>query len=178
MQTHLCATAVVVMLGLLVWSGPGAEGRSICAGKHKKKTLRILTINPPQLFDASKLGFAHIRVHRRTRVAHVAGMSALNKDLHVVGKTLKKQLEKVSENIRFALDAVHSDYKDIISINSFLVASQRTHTDFRTFRTLADKLGNPPDTLVYVPGLSVPGLVVEVQMSVALTRKSMQKLFC
>lgn len=142
----------------------------------RRRCNRVVTINPPTIFDPLPLGFQQISVDTLNAVAHVAGQVAADVEGNVVGSNLAEQLVQVEKNLRLALDAVRADTDDILRVNAFVVGF--TPAQLPVIQVLGRNLGRPVSTVVATGSLALPGLLVEVEIDVAVPRAFARRLRC
>lgn len=142
----------------------------------RKRCERVVTINPPTLFDPLPFGYQHISVDTLNAVAHIAGQVAIDVNGNVVGTTLAEQLTEVEKNLRLALDAVNADTNDILRLNGFIL--NFTPAQLPTFQDFGRNLASPVSTVVATGSLALNGLLVEVEIDVAVPRKFARRVGC
>ncbi|CAN8066505.1 unnamed protein product [Agarophyton chilense] len=138
---------------------------------------RVVTVNPPTLFDPIPFGYSHIRIDKLNAVAHVAGQVAINVNGTFVGVTLAEQLLETERNLKLALDAVHSDFSNILRVNAFILNFD-PKTDLSTFMETGKRLGSPATTLISTPALALEGLLVEIELDAAIPKYFARRLKC
>ncbi|MEU6068015.1 RidA family protein [Streptomyces sp. NPDC047082] len=89
-------------------------------------------VNPPDLSPPA--GFSHAVVATGTRVAFLAGQTALDTDGKVTGDTLPEQFEKALGNLLTALRAAGGTPADLARVTVYA-------TDVAAYRTHAPELG-------------------------------------
>ena len=142
-----------------------------------RESPRLITINPPEIFDPTPFGYSHISVDTHTQVATVAGQIAVNKSLSIVGTTLEEQLQEIERNLKFALDAIDADVKDIFKLNTYVVDFDSSK-DLDIWTPTGIRLGSPPGVLMSTPGLALEGLLAEIEIYVAVSEKFVRKISC
>lgn len=131
---------------------------------------RLVTINPPGLFDPVPFAYSHIRVDMQTGVAYIAGQVATNINGSVVGNDLEQQLKVTTHNINIALKAIRSSVHGIISMN-VIIKNFNPAKDLDIFRPTGKALGSPPTTLISTPSLAFEDLLVEIEVRALASRK-------
>lgn len=137
---------------------------------------RLVTINPPGLFDPVPFGFSHIRVDMRTGVAYIAGQVGTNVNGSVVGTDLEQQLKVTTHNINIALKAIKSSVRRIISINVY-IKNFNPNKDLDTYRRTGKALGSPSTTLISTPSLAFEELLVEIEVKALASRKFIRRKY-
>jgi enamine deaminase RidA (YjgF/YER057c/UK114 family) len=132
--------------------------------------MTIERINPPDIFDTSRLGFPTVVASRRGRTIHT-GSVAFDKQMQIVGAgDLRAQLRKTLENIRVALAAAAASPADVVHMRMFVVNLQ-TDDRFAILDAIKEFYGDGPagtNTLIGIQGLARPELMVEIEV-VAVT---------
>jgi enamine deaminase RidA (YjgF/YER057c/UK114 family) len=128
----------------------------------------IRRINPPTLFDASRLSYSQVTISQGSTLIHVAGQAALDRDLQLVGAgDFPAQTRAAFDNLRHALAAAGAGPEDVVALRIYVVGLgpdciapvQQALEDFFP----AD--AKPPGTLLGVAALAMPGLLIEVEAS-------------
>jgi 2-iminobutanoate/2-iminopropanoate deaminase len=138
---------------------------------------RVITVNPPTLLDPTPFGYKHITLDTSIGIAYVAGQVAFSLDGKIVGNTLAEQLVLVEENLRFALSALDADVEDIVRMNTFVKNFQQD-PDLATLEPFLFRMGSPVNAVLGVPSLAIAPLLVEVQITVAVTPATVEKIRC
>jgi enamine deaminase RidA (YjgF/YER057c/UK114 family) len=89
-------------------------------------------INPPDLSPPT--GFSHAVVATGSRIAFLAGQTALDTDGKIVGDTLPEQFERALTNLLTALHASGGTPADLARVTVYA-------TDIAAYRTHAAELG-------------------------------------
>lgn len=162
---------VLLLLALLL-------NRSTAITKcSRSEARRLVVINPPTLFDPLPFGYSHIAVDTANKIAYIAGQVAINQTGSIVGSSLAEQLVETERNLNFALAAVDADIPDIMKLNAYIFEFS-PDPDLPTFQATGKRLGSPPSTLVSVPSLAIDGLLVEIELTVAVSRKFVRSIRC
>lgn len=138
---------------------------------------RLIRINPENLVNPTPFGFSHITVDTKNAVAHIAGQVALNRKGEIVGDTLREQLRTVEGNLKVAMRAVHATTDDIIRMNAFMV-NFMPDRDLQTYIRTGKRFGNAVGTIISVPSLALDGLLVEIEVDVAVKKSFVVKIRC
>lgn len=124
-------------------------------------------INPPELHPAP--GFSHITVAAPGPVAYIAGQVALAPDFSVVGgDDLGAQTEAVMRNIEVALQAVGAKWEDVVRRTIYTLQPTEYEAITAAIEKVQGSKEHPAQTIIGVTGLAVPGLLVEIEVTVHL----------
>eukprot|EP00177_Eucheuma_denticulatum_P004488 GFKZ01008159.1.p1 GENE.GFKZ01008159.1~~GFKZ01008159.1.p1 ORF type:complete len:189 (+),score=28.40 GFKZ01008159.1:39-569(+) len=138
---------------------------------------RVVPINPPTLFDAAPFSFTQLTIDTQTRVAHFAGQVAIDVNATIVGTTLEQQLAQVETNLRAAMQFVDAENNDILFVRAFIVQFDPV-PDLPLYQALVARFGSPAGTVVGVTSLALEGLLVEIEMDVAVSRPVAMRFRC
>jgi 2-iminobutanoate/2-iminopropanoate deaminase len=166
--------ALGIMLSLI---GCGEDGSSSVPVAGNCSSERVITINPPTLLDPTPFGYKHITLDTSSGVAYVAGQVAFSLDGDIVGNTLEEQLVLVEKNLRFALSSLDAGVEDIMRMNTFVTNFQQD-PDLATLEPFLLRMGSPVNAVLGVPSLAIDGLLVEVQITVAVTQETVERIRC
>ncbi|KAI0557209.1 Endoribonuclease L-PSP [Gracilaria domingensis] len=170
---HIRFAYIVLAIFLFVQNG---NAGFYCHGRRGR---RLVIINPPTLLDPTPFGFSQIVVDTKNAVAHVAGQNAFNVTGDLIGDTLEEQLEQTFINVGLALDAVQADMTDLLkSIVIFSGVDASTALDLLTASAMGGPGLAPPSTLFFVEALALEGILVEVQVDVAVPERFVRRLVC
>ncbi len=165
---RFCAFFICVFLIGAIFPAPARAG---CRwGK------RVLFINPPTLLDTSALGYSQISVDTKNAVAYVSGQVSFNLTGSIIGSTLAEQLPVVEKNLRLAMEAVGAGNDDILRLSMYVKDYQQA--DLPVISQSVVRLGRPVATLISTPALALDPLLVEVEITVAVSHKVVRKLKC
>jgi enamine deaminase RidA (YjgF/YER057c/UK114 family) len=123
-------------------------------------------INPPELHPTP--GFSHIAVPTGTRLVFVAGQVALDRDFNVVGDSLTAQTKAAMENVGTALSAIGASFEDVVRRTIYTTHPNEWETIARAVEEVQGSDRNPPQTVVGVPGLALPELLIEIECTVSI----------
>lgn len=166
----------VAALGLAVAATATAAHQAEHHG-HACSSARTITVNPPTLLDPTPFGYKHITLDTRNGVAYVAGQVAFSLGGQIVGTTLNEQLVLTEQNLRFALKALDADVDDIMRMNVFVKNFQQNQ-DLPVLEPFLFRMGSPVDAVLGVSSLALDGLLVEVQMTVAVKQSAVERIRC
>ena len=142
---------VVVLVGL------GMLGSAQTPVPHIKRT------NPPDL--SRPTGYTHVvETSGAVRTIYVAGQIAFDRSGAVVGAgDMKAQAEQVFQNLEIALAAAGAKFSDVVKMNTYVTDMSKVQV-VREVR--AKYLGTtaPASTLVQVPALARPELMIEIEV--------------
>ena len=110
-------------------------------------------------------------------MAYVAGQVAFSLGGQIVGTTLNEQLVLTEQNLRFALSALDADVQDIMRMNVFVKNFQQNQ-DLPVLEPFLFRMGSPVDAVLGVTSLAIDGLLVEVQMTVAVKQATVDRIRC
>ena len=124
-------------------------------------------INPPELHPAP--GFSHVAVAEGTRVVHLAGQVALDREFGIVGgDDLGEQTRAAMRNVEVALTAAGASWDDVVRRTVYTLHP----TEYETITAAIDEVTggaeHPAQTIVGVTGLAVPGLLIEVECTAVI----------
>ena len=123
-------------------------------------------INPPELHPTP--GFSHIAVPTGARLVFVAGQVALDRDFNVVGDSLTAQTKAAMENVGSALSAIGASFEDVVRRTIYTTHPNEWETIARAVEEVQGSDRNPPQTIVGVPGLALPELLIEIECTVSI----------
>ena len=124
-------------------------------------------INPPELHPAP--GFSHVAVAEGTRVVHLAGQVALDREFGIVGDDdLGEQTRAAMRNVEAALTAAGASWDDVVRRTIYTLHP----TEYETITAAIDEVTggaeHPAQTIVGVTGLAVPGLLIEIECTAVI----------
>lgn len=101
-------------------------------------------------------------------ILFVAGLTPLDKDMRIVGgEDVVAQTRQVFENLRYVLEAAGGSFTQILRMNIFLTdICDRAAINAIRREYLGES--RPASTLVEVSALAIPGMKVEVEVTVGL----------
>ena len=119
-------------------------------------------VNPPELHPAP--GFSHVAIAEGTRVVHLAGQVALDREFGIVGgDDLRAQTVAAMRNVEAALRAAGAGWDDVVRRTVYTLQP----TEYETITSAVDEVtggaDHPAQTIVGVTGLAVPGLLIEIE---------------
>lgn len=124
-------------------------------------------INPPELHPAP--GFSHITVAEPGTIAYFAGQVALAPDFSVIGgDDLAEQTKAAMRNIGVALKAVNATWDDVVRRTIYTLQPTEYEVMTKAIEEVQGNQNHPAQTIIGVTGLAVPGLLVEIEVTVRL----------
>ena len=124
-------------------------------------------LNPPELHPAP--GFSHVTIAEGTRVVHLAGQVALDREFGIVGgDDLGEQTRAAMRNVEAALTAAGAAWGDVVRRTVYTLHP----TEYETITAAIDEVTggaeHPAQTIVGVTGLAVPGLLIEIECTAVI----------
>jgi len=149
-RRHLLSLAIVTGVAVLSLPNPAAADT----------TIRFL--NPDGLFKPST--FSQVAITEGDKVVYISGQTARDEKSNVVGVgDVRKQAEKVFDNLRIAVEAAGGSMGDIAKITTYIVGLK---PDDRAWigELVKKSFPTPPaHTLVGISALATPELLVEIE---------------
>ena len=125
-------------------------------------------INPPGL--TKPVGYTHVVLAADGRTVYIAGQVAVDSTNAIVGPgDFRAQAERVFANLRIALASVGATFSDVVKTTTFMtdVANAAALREIRT--KYLDPARPPANSLIPVPALARPELLLEIE-AVAVLR--------
>jgi len=127
----------------------------------------IRFVNPDGLFKPGT--FSQIAITRGDTVVYISGQTARDEKANIVGTgDVRKQAERVFENLRVAVEAAGGSMGDVAKITTYVVDLK---PDDRLWigEMVKKHFPKPPaHTLIGISALAVPELLIEVEAVVIL----------
>jgi enamine deaminase RidA (YjgF/YER057c/UK114 family) len=124
-------------------------------------------INPASLHPAP--GFSHITVAEPGKVAYFAGQVALAPDFSVIGgDDLGAQTEAAMRNIEIALKEVGASWGDVVRRTIYTLHPTEYEVMTAAIEKVQKSQEHPAQTIIGVTGLAVPGLLIEIEVTVRI----------
>lgn len=124
-------------------------------------------INPDTLHPAP--GFSHVAVAEGTKVVHLAGQVALAPDFSLVGRDdLFEQTRAAMRNVEQALVAAGAGWDDVVRRTIYTLRPTEYETITRAIDDVTGGADHPPQTILGVTGLAVPGLLIEIECTAVI----------
>lgn len=98
------------------------------------------------------------------KTIYIAGQTAMDKNHEVIGKDdIQKQTEQVMLNLETALKECNADFNNLVKLTIYVVQGQNAMDSFKvTYKHLSTSKNPPIITVVYVAGLIMPELLLEI----------------
>ena len=123
--------------------------------------MSIRLINPATLHPAP--GYSHIAESSGKRMVHFAGQVALDREFRIVGDSIHAQTVAAMTNLKAAMDEVSIGWGDIVRRTIFTLHPTEYEVISRAIDEVTGGADNPPQTIIGVTGLAVPGLLIEIE---------------
>jgi enamine deaminase RidA (YjgF/YER057c/UK114 family) len=126
-------------------------------------------INPPDLHPAP--GFSHLAVTRGTKVVYFAGQVGLAPDFSLVADDLGGQTAGAMRNLETAMEAAGVAWDDIVRRTIYTLHPTEYEVITRAIDEVTGGADHPPQTIVGVTGLAVPGLLIEIECTAVVAEE-------
>ena len=124
-------------------------------------------LNPPELHPAP--GFSHVAIAEGTRVVHLAGQVALDREFGIVGgDDLGEQTRAAMRNVEAALAAAGAAWDDVVRRTVYTLRPTEYEAITAAIDDVTGGAEHPPQTIVGVTGLAVPGLLIEIECTAVI----------
>lgn len=124
-------------------------------------------INPSDLHPAP--GFSHITVSEPGTIAYFAGQVALAPDFSVIGgDDLGAQTQAAMRNIESALKAVGASWEHVLRRTIYTLDPTEYEVITAAIEAVQGGREHPAQTIIGVTGLAVPGLLIEIEVTVRI----------
>src|SRR5699024_1400942 len=124
-------------------------------------------INPAGLHPTP--GFSHIAVDEVRSVAYIAGQAAIAEDFSIVGgDDLEAQPRTAMKHIGINLEAVSAGWSDIMRRTIYTLYPTEFETITNAIEEVQQSSEHPAQSIIGVTGLAVPGMLVEIEVTVAI----------
>ena len=119
-------------------------------------------LNPAELHPAP--GFSHVAIAEGTRVVHLAGQVALDREFGIVGgDDLGEQTKAAMRNVELALIAAGASWDDVVRRTIYTLHPTEYETITAAIDDVTGGADHPAQTIVGITGLAVPGLLIEIE---------------
>jgi enamine deaminase RidA (YjgF/YER057c/UK114 family) len=119
-------------------------------------------VNPSGLHPAP--GFSHLAIAEGARTVYVAGQVALDADFGVVGgDDLLEQTKAAMRNVAEAMREAGVGWDDVVRRTIYTLRPTEHETITAGIDAVTGGADHPPQTIVGVTGLAVPGLLIEIE---------------
>lgn len=121
-------------------------------------------LNPDTMFPSQQFGFTQAVTTEGGKFIHVAGQTAWDKEMNLIGEgDLAKQIEQSLNNVGLALEAAGAGLEDIVRLKLYVVDYTPDYLDIIA-SSLNRFFENPPaNTLLGVQALALPGFMIEIE---------------
>jgi len=114
-------------------------------------------------------GFSHVAIAQGSRVAYVAGQTALAPDFSVIGgDDLRAQTVAAMQNLQVVLQTIGADWDQVVRRTIYTTQPQEYETITSGIEEVQRSRQHPAQTIVGITGLAVPGLLIEIEVTVVL----------
>src|SRR5690349_17954238 len=133
--------------------------------------VQVERLNPGELPKLDYLTQV-VRVKNGKKFLYIAGQTAINARVEIVGQTVDAQADTALKNLDFALQAGGAEKQDVVHLNVFFVDSDGTAAKTMTSKVKTYFKGAPLPAITYlgVPKLVGDGMLVEIE-GLAVVRK-------
>jgi enamine deaminase RidA (YjgF/YER057c/UK114 family) len=118
-------------------------------------------VNPSELHPAP--GFSHIAIAEGTRLVFIAGQVALDTRFQIVGQDLFEQTKAAMHSVGKALEAAGASWDDVVRRTVYTLHPTEYEVITRAIDEVTGGADHPPQTIIGVTGLAVPGLLIEIE---------------
>lgn len=123
--------------------------------------------NPGELHPAP--GYSHIALASGGRLVFLAGQVALAKDLSLIGgDDLAAQTSAAMRNLESALQAVGAGWEHVVRRTIYTLRPTEFEVITAAIEAVTGTTEHPPQTIVGVTGLALPGLLIEIEATAVL----------
>jgi 2-iminobutanoate/2-iminopropanoate deaminase len=124
---------------------------------------QVKRINPPTL--STPTGYTHVvEVTGPAKTVYIAGQIAFDKEGKIVGAgDMAAQAEQVFKNLQAALEAAGAKFSDVVKMNTYITDMAKAPA-VREVRARYFGQTAPASTLVQVPALARPELMLEIEV--------------
>lgn len=114
-------------------------------------------------------GFSHVAIATGSRLVCVAGQTALAADFSIVGENdLAAQTRQAMQNLAIALTAAGATWENVIRRTIYTTQPTEYETITAAIEEVTGSTAHPPQTIVGVTGLALPGLLIEIEATAVL----------
>jgi 2-iminobutanoate/2-iminopropanoate deaminase len=124
---------------------------------------QVKRTNPPAL--STPTGYTHVvEVTGPAKTVYIAGQIAFDKEGKIVGAgDMAAQAEQVFKNLQAALEAAGAKFSDVVKMNTYITDMAKAPA-VREVRARYFGQTAPASTLVQVPALARPELMLEIEV--------------
>jgi enamine deaminase RidA (YjgF/YER057c/UK114 family) len=125
-------------------------------------------MNPESVHPAP--GYSHIAVAEGEKLIMFAGQVSLDENLNIVGQDdLRLQVITAMRNLEKVMDAVGASWTDIVRRTVYTTHPHELAAIGESIAQVTGDAADPPQTIVGVTGLALPGLLVEIECTASLS---------
>jgi enamine deaminase RidA (YjgF/YER057c/UK114 family) len=117
--------------------------------------------NPSTLHPAP--GYSHIAESSGERLIYFAGQVALDLNFGIVGDDIYSQTIAAMRNVKTAMDEVNVEWDDIVRCTVYTLQPTAYEAISRAIDEVTGGAANPPQTIIGVTGVAIPGLLIEIE---------------
>ncbi|SDH64566.1 2-iminobutanoate/2-iminopropanoate deaminase [Sinosporangium album] len=118
--------------------------------------------NPADLHPATT--YSHLAIAQGQTLVFVAGQVPFDKDRQIVGgDNLREQTLAAMANVHTALKAAGCDWDNVVRRTIYTTLPHSLEEITTAVRDATGGAANPPQSIVGVSGLALPGLLIEVE---------------
>lgn len=128
--------------------------------------MSVTRVNPDSMYNSLEFGFSHASVSEGSRLLHLAGQVAWDKDRNLVGgDDLAAQARQCFANLKEVLASQGATPADLVRIRTYVV----NHTPDKLMPVAGELMAfygdvtPAPNTWISVPGLAMPEFLIEVE---------------
>lgn len=124
------------------------------------------SLNPPELFDARRSGFAQVVVSEGKRMVHLSGQVAWGAERTIVGVgDFAAQVDEAFKNVQRAMQAAGGSLADVVSLRIYIVQAHMAENAAVRDALLRYFPGDAPpaSTWIGVAGLAHADFLVEIE---------------
>ena len=114
-------------------------------------------------------GFNHIAIGTGSRVAYIAGQTALAPDFSVIGEgDLRAQTVAATRNVEICLKAIGAKWEHVVRRTIFTTQPEQYDVITSGIEEVQGTQEHPAQSIIGITGLAVPGLLIEIEVTVVL----------
>jgi enamine deaminase RidA (YjgF/YER057c/UK114 family) len=125
-----------------------------------------ISINPSQLFDSQRSGFAQVVVAEGKRTVYLSGQVAWGPERNIVGVgNFSVQVDEAFKNVQVAMQAAGGTMADVVSLRIYIVQAHMSENQAVRDALLRYFPGDSPpaSTWIGVAGLAHQDFLVEIE---------------
>jgi enamine deaminase RidA (YjgF/YER057c/UK114 family) len=107
-----------------------------------------------------------VAVATGSRLVFVAGQTAITPDFQIIGEgDLALQTRAAMESVGTALRAAGAGWDDVVRRTIYTTAPTEFEVISRAIAEVTGGAADPPQTILGVTGLALPGLLIEIEVT-------------